>query len=486
MKEYGDYDALGLAELVAKKEVSSSELLDEVLKRARAAQAEVNCFSCLIPDIARQQIDAGLPESPFSGVPFPTKDLHVAIDGAPLTNGSISFKDNIADFDSTVVQRYRKAGLLLFARTNTPEFGITSTTESRLYGPTRNPWDVSRTSGGSSGGSSAVVASGVVPLAQASDGGGSTRIPAGCTGLVGMKPSRGRIPMGPPRTEGWQGLTTTHAVSRTVRDNAALMDLTHGPETGSRYIAPPPERSYLSELERDPARLKIAVWKEAPNGTKPDPDADEGLRNTAKLLESLGHHVEEAGPQLDGELLGKSFSHVLSAHSAAFARIREEALGRELSDDELEPVTRRMVEIGRQLPMERLVRADLVFQETTIKFQSWFDKGGYDLVLAPTMARKPDKLGILHLDTADMKAFSQTVTTFAPWTSVFNVTGTPSLSLPLHWTPPEDGAPCGLPIGMMFTARIGGEGLLYSFAGQMERAAPWAHRRPPVWVGDLA
>ncbi|MCF6328576.1 MAG: amidase, partial [Henriciella sp.] len=273
MDDYATYDGMGLAELVSRGEVTPGELLSEALSRAERAQSELNCFANLFPEIAEAQIADTIPDGPFKGVPYPTKDLGVAIKGAPLTNGAQAWKDNVSPCDSVITERYKAAGMTLFGTTTTPEFGLTTTTESTLYGQTRNPWDVTRTSGGSSGGASSAVAAGVVPLAQASDGGGSIRIPAACCGLFGMKPSRGRTPMGPETTEGWNGQSVTHAVSRSVRDNAALLDATAGREIGSRYDAPPPDGTFLSALNADPKPLRIALWGTAPNGTRPDTQA---------------------------------------------------------------------------------------------------------------------------------------------------------------------------------------------------------------------
>ncbi len=477
MDDYTDYDALGLADLVAKGETSPSELLEAALVRAEAAQDQLNCFSALFPEIGRAQIEAGLPEGPFKGVPFATKDLGVEIAGAPITNGSVACKGHVAARDTTLAARYRATGLVFFGQTTSPENGLTTTTESALYGQTRNPWDLSRTSGGSSGGASACVSSGVIPLAQASDGGGSIRIPAACTGLFGMKPSRGRIPMGPERTESWNGLSTIHAVSRSVRDNAALMDATAGPETGQRYHCPPPASSFLAALERDPAPLRIGVWATAPNGVAPDPDAREGLEATMKLLEELGHIVDDADPGLDGDALEKGMLMVVSAHTAAFAAAREADLGRSLRDDELEPVTRRMVELGKTVPMVELVDADAAFQRAAITFESWMNTGRYDVVLSPTLSRKPDLLGTLSLSPTDFDAYAGAVQSFAPHCAAYNQMGLPAMSAPLHWT--DD----GIPIGMMFGARYGREDLLYALAGQLERAQPWSGKRPPVFVG---
>ncbi|MEM9841599.1 MAG: amidase [Pseudomonadota bacterium] len=477
MDNYAAYDAMGLAELVRKGDVSASELLSEAVTRSQAAQKELNCFSAMFPEVAEGQIADGLPEGPFHGVPMAVKDLGFEIKGQPITNGSLAFKGNIAEQDSVLCTRYKAAGFTLFGQTTSPEFGLTTTTESLLYGATRNPWDLSRTSGGSSGGASSVVAAGIIPLAHASDGGGSIRIPAGCTGLFGMKPSRGRTPMGPATTEGWNGQSTVHAVSRSVRDNAALLDVTHGRETGARYVAPAPDSTFLSALDSDPKPLKIALWTTAPNGTRPSADAQAGLDATRKLLEALGHHVEEAGPDLDGEALGKSLIATVSAAIAMVMEARGEALGRSLGPDDMEPVTARFVEFGNSIPMKELMKATQASITAGLVYDRFLVDGGYDMVLSPTISRVPDKIGVLSLNPDDVDAYTEAVTTFAPWCAISNQAGSPAMSVPLHWTDEN------LPIGMMFGARCGEEWALYQLAGQLERAAPWAHRRPPFWVG---
>ncbi|CAI8393690.1 MAG: amidase [Hyphomonadaceae bacterium] len=477
MDDYANYDALGLAELVRTRQISAEEVLDAALVRAEKAQPELNCFANMFPDIARSQIKDGLRAGPFMGVPYPTKDLAVQIKGAPLTNGSRAWKDNVSDVNSVITERFKTAGMTLFGTTTSPEFGLTTSTESMLFGQTGNPWDKTRTSGGSSGGASAAVAAGVVPIAQASDGGGSIRIPAACTGLFGMKPSRGRTPMGPTTTEGWNGQSCTHAVSRTVRDNAALLDATHGKESGSRYDAPAPDGSFLSALDRDPKPLRIAVWNEAPNGTTADADAQAGIDTTRRLLESLGHEIEDASPALDGEALSKGLVMTISAAMAMNFEARAEILGRPLGNDDLEPVTQNMYNLGKTVPMLELMRANQAAIQAAMVFEAFLDAGRYDFILAPTLSRKPDKLGILSLNPVDFDAYGEAVSSFAPWCSVFNQMGAPAMSVPLHWTDDQ------LPIGMMFGGRCGAERALFQLAGQLERAAPWANKRPPVWVG---
>ncbi len=470
--DYDKLDAIGMSRLVARKEITASELLDEALTRADTAQDAFNCFTHIFEDRARKQIADGLPQSELSGVPFATKDLAIAVSGVELTGGSRLFKGYVPDVSSELVSRYEAAGIVVFAQTTSPEYGLTTSTESALYGQTKNPWDVTRTSGGSSGGASACVAAGVIPMAQASDGGGSIRIPAACTGLFGMKPSRGRIPMGPGRTENWNGLSTVHAVSRSVRDNAALMDLTHGPEIGSRYHAPDPLTSFLSSSKMNPGPLSVAVWETAPNGTRPDADAQAGLDATVLLLESLGHKVTRDAPAVDGEALSKGLLMVISAHVAALVEARLQLLQRKLRDEDLETVTRAMLELGKTVPMLEMAKADAAFMQAAHDYQVWMDAGLYDVVLMPTLSRKPDKLGVLNLSPDDMDAYTKAVGSFAPHCAFFNQIGAPAMSVPLHWT--DD----GLPLGMMFGARYGEAGLLYSLAGQLEDAQPWAHRRP--------
>lgn len=477
MDEYGQYDAMGLGELVAKREVSAEELLTAAMERAEKAQSELNCFSALFPELAHAQIREGLPESPLSGVPFATKDLAVEIKSAPLTNGSNLFKGNVASRDSVLVERYRKAGLVLFGQTTSPEYGLTTSTESALYGQTRNPWNLKRTSGGSSGGASSVVASGVLPMAQASDGGGSIRIPAACTGLFGMKPSRGRIPMGPGKTENWNGLSTVHAVSRSVRDNAVLMDLTHGREIGSRYVAPDPKTSFLTASQTRPGPLRVGLWVNAPNGTKPDVDAHKGLYDTVRLLQDLGHWVEDADPHLDGEELGKAMLMVISGSIAALVDDRAQARGSDLRENDLEAVTHSMAALGRSVPMSEIARADQAFMTAGIKFEAWMNEGNYDVCIMPTLSREPVMLGDLSLSPTDLDAYRQLVASFAPHCAVFNMIGCPAMSVPLHWSKN------GLPLGMMFGARYGEEALLYQLAGQLEEAKPWFNRTPEHFYG---
>src|SRR6201994_1108419 len=296
-REYGKYDGVGLAELVRKKQVSAAELLDEAIARTAKVDPKINAVVVKHYDYAKKQIDKGLPDGPFTGVPFLLKDLDL-IDGTVTTFGASLYKDNVADHTGTLAQRFLNSGVTVFGKSASPEFGLLPTTESRLHGPTRNPWNLEHSSGGSSGGAAAAVAARILPLAHASDGGGSIRIPASASGVFGLKPSRARNPLGPDRGEGWGGFSCGHVVSISVRDSAAMLDAVHGPEPSSPYVAPPPERPFAQEVGRDPGKLRIAFTDQSPYGERIDPEIAAAVRETAGLLAGLGHHVEERAPDL--------------------------------------------------------------------------------------------------------------------------------------------------------------------------------------------
>lgn len=468
------HDALGLGELVKKGEVSAIELLDASLEKAEEAQGKLNCFTRLWGDMAREQIDSGLADGPFQGVPFYVKDLGVHVKGQPMTSGSVGFKDFVCEYDSELAKRWKAAGLVLAGQTTSPEFGLTTTTESALYGNTRNPWDLERSSGGSSGGASSAVAGGVAPMAHASDGGGSIRIPAACTGLFGMKPSRGRIPFGPNKTEGWYGLSCNGAVTRSVRDSAALMDATCGYEGGARYTALETEGTYLNCAARDPKSLKIAMWEHAPSGVKPDGDVSAALDKTVKLLESLGHKVELATPKFDGDALGRAMITGIASEIANAFTTRAEAMGRELRDDDMEPVTRRFFELGNTMPARMVSEMNAHYQMAAGVFDEFM--ADYDVILASTLMRVPERLGVMSLSPSNFDEYSEAVSTYSANCAIFNQMGCPAMSVPLEWSGGDwDGG--GLPIGIMFGALHGREDLLFSLAGQLERAHPWFHKR---------
>src|SRR5438270_3229120 len=297
LREYGSYDAVGLADLVRRKQVSAKELLDEAIARTAKVDGEINAVVVKHYDYAKRQIDNGLPEGPFAGVPFLLKDLDL-LEGTRTTSGASIYKDNVADHTSTLARRFLATGVTIFGKSSTPEFGLMPTTEPRLFGPTRNPWNLEHSSGGSSGGAAAAVSARILPMAHASDGGGSIRIPASASGVFGMKPSRARNPLGPDRGEGWGGFSCGHVVSISVRDSAVMMDAIHGPEPSSLYVAPPPERPFSQEVGRDPGRLRIAFTDKSPEGNAIDPEIAAAVRDVAAMLAKLGHHVEERAPAL--------------------------------------------------------------------------------------------------------------------------------------------------------------------------------------------
>src|SRR3954447_20574295 len=320
--EYGSYDGMGLAELVRKKQVSAGELLDEAIVRTAKIDPQINAVVVKHYDHAQRQIEKGLPDGPFTGVPFLLKDLEI-LKGTRTTSGASLYQDNVPDHTGTLAQRFLRAGVTIFGKSSTPEFGLMPTTESRLFGPTRNPWNLAHSSGGSSGGAAAAVAARILPVAHASDGGGSIRIPASASGVFGLKPTRARTPLGPDRGEGWGGVSWGHVVSVTVRDSAAMLDAIHGPEASSPYVAPPPERPFLEEVGRDPGRLRIAFTDKSPYGDAIDAEIAAATRKVAALLAGLGHHVEERAPALAANP-ATVMSTIVAANTALSVRSAEQ------------------------------------------------------------------------------------------------------------------------------------------------------------------
>jgi amidase len=467
------HDAVGLAGLVRDRKVSPSELLEAAIARAEAMNPRFNFMAQKHYDFARAEIARGLPDGPFTGVPWLLKDLGTFIEGLPTEGGSLINKGLAGQFTSELVERYRRAGLVVFGKTTTPEFGLTGTTESALMGATRNPWNPERIAGGSSGGAAAAVAAGVIPAAHATDGGGSIRIPASCCGLFGLKPSRGRTPMGPYRTEGWGGMSTHHVITRSVRDSAALLDATHGVEAGSRYAAPSPEGSFLSQLEREPGRLRIALMRQPVSGAPVDPECLAALDQTARLCESLGHHVEEAAPKLDAGAMGQASFVLIASSLAADLEDRAKSLGIELGPELLEPITLGFVGYGKTTSGADFARANNTMQGASVTVAQFM--ADYDVILSPTLAAPPLMLGQINLSPGvPFPEWGQRAAMFSPFTQIANFTGQPSMSVPLGTSGN------GLPIGMLFTGRYGEEALLYALAAQLERAAPWSARRPQL------
>ena len=470
--DYDKDDGLGLAALVKRGDVSARDLLEEAILRTETIDPKINAVVMKHYDEARAQVARGLPEGPFSGVPFLLKDLHLLLEGTVTTFGSALFEGNKADHNSTLTERYLKAGLVIFGKTNSPEFGLAGTTEPRLYGPTRNPWNLDRSPGGSSGGAAAAVAAGILPFANASDGGGSIRIPAAACGLFGLKPTRGRTPMGPDRGEGWAGLSISHVVSRTVRDSAAALDATAGDAPGDPYAAPAPARPFLQEVGARPGRLRIAFTTRRSDGSQCHPDVVAAVMEAAALCETLGHHVGEAAPPLVREEISKHQATIVGANIALTFRQRAAALGREVTQNDVEHITWLIARAAEARNSADYAEATLFIHRLGRQIAAFQEN--YDVLLAPTLGVPPIPLGALNMMTEDVGEYMRVSYEYMPGTAIANMTGQPSMSVPLHWNA------AGLPVGTMFTGRFGDEATLFRLAAQLEEARPWAERRPAL------
>lgn len=469
--EYLRYDALGLAELIARKQVTPPEVLDAAIARADRLNPKLNAIIYRQDDQARKRA-AGPLSGPFAGVPFLLKDLYAIDAGHPCTNGSRFWKNFVPDHDLTLVERYKRAGLVIFGRTNTPEMGLTMATEPSALGICHNPWNLERSAGGSSGGSAAAVAARILPMAHATDGGGSIRIPAANCALVGLKPTRARNPAGPDVGEGWSGLATAHCVSISVRDSAALLDATNGPAPGDPYAAPPPARPYLQEVGADPGKLRIGLVTAGPDGEKAHAACIEGATSVGRLCASLGHHVKETEFRFETELFRWAMWTLVAANVANNLNLRARYAGRDATADDVEPVTFAMAEMGRKLPATDYARALFLIHSFGRQVAKMYQR--YDLLLSPTLANPPLPFGRCSMQNPDPQAFSREVASELKFTPIYNVSGCPAVSLPLHWT--SD----GLPVGIQFGAAFGNEALLFRIAAQMEQAQPWKDRLPPV------
>jgi amidase/6-aminohexanoate-cyclic-dimer hydrolase len=474
-REYGSYDALGLAELVRKKAVSAGELLDEALVRVERVNPRINAVVHLAVERARQAIAAGPPQGPFTGVPFLLKDLGAEAVGYPTHNGSRFFANTEWTYDSEIYLRFRAAGLVTFGRTTSPELGVGPTTEGDVYGgPTRNPWNLEHVAGGSSGGAGAAVAAGILPLAHGSDGGGSVRIPASCCGLVGLKPTRARLPDGPGAGEGWGGMSIDGVLSRTVRDTAAAIDATAGADLGQPYWAPPMERPLLEEIKTPPKRLKIAFCATTFTGAPVHGECRTAVEIAAKLCASLGHELVEARPSFDFEKAIRAWSTVVACGTALSIDLRAAALKRAPRPDELHPTIRSAAELGRRLTGPEYLAAINTVHATGRAIAKFFL--GQDLLLTATLAEPPARIGRFALDNPDFldhRLGPKGIVHYSPFCPIFNITGQPAITLPLHWSAD------GLPVGAHFAGRFGEEGLLMKLAAALEQAAPWSHRRAP-------
>lgn len=461
-KSYEEYDAVGLAELIARKEVSASEVLEAAISKTAAINSEINAVTTELYQVAREyasQPTAGF----FSGVPFLIKDLGICLAGEITTQGSRYFQYSRADYDSTLVSRYKQCGLNIFGKTNTAELGLDVTTESSLLGACRNPINTAYSSGGSSGGAAAAVAAGIVPAAHASDGGGSIRIPASCCGVFGFKPSRGVIPCGPDAGEGWAGLSTSHVITRTVRDSAAIFDFTQGYEMGAPYAPPKFSQSAYESLSQRLPPLKIAIMPDAPIPFDTHPTCIDAVEHAAKLCEHYGHYVEYAQPAINIEELMDAIYVIICANTKNLLSTCAQSSGKMVTEALLEKATWEMLQYAARYSAEDYARAVVVIHSHGRKMARFFQK--YNVLLTPTLAAEPAKIGELNNKINsydDIKAFHFDVDTrYTPFTIMFNASGQPAMSVPLY------NSACGLPIGVQFAAAFGEDLRLFQLANQL-------------------
>ncbi|HEY71336.1 MAG TPA: amidase [Anaerolineae bacterium] len=490
--EYSQYDGLGLADLVRNGEVTPLELVEEAIARIERLNPQLNAVVHKMYDIGREAAAGDLPDGPFKGVPFLLKNLLTAYDGAPLSNGCRFFKDCVSDHDSEIVKRYKAAGVITLGRTNSPEFGLTPYTEPELFGAANNPWDLTRTTGGSSGGSGAVVAARIVPMAHGGDGGGSIRIPASCCGVFGMKPTRGRNPSSFD-FEIWQGAVCEHVLTRSVRDSAAMLDATAGPTVGARFRLEPPERPYREEVGAPSGKLRIAYSSYPLLGHEVHADCEKGLAATVALCEGLGHEMIEDYPPIDGHAMAKAFLTMLCSEIWADIDEAEQLLGIKATSRHFEPATWGLGLLGKNMSGAELITALRSLERATRQIGRFFTQ--YDMFLTPALSALPVKTGELQIQGFEAVAIkilgslnaggllaafkmidsaAESVFDFVPYTVPFNVTGQPAMSVPLFWN--DD----GLPVGMHFVGQYGDEATLFRLAGQLEQAQPWADRVPPI------
>ncbi|HET6438143.1 MAG TPA: amidase [Anaeromyxobacter sp.] len=495
LPEYDRLDAIGLADLIAQRQVSAAEVLEAALERVDARNPRLNAVVARYDDEARARARSSLPAGPLSGVPFLLKDLVTAWAGHPVTDGSRYLAGLVTPEDSGVVQRLKAAGLVLFGQTNTPELGIKPVTEPQARGPCRNPWNLEHTSGGSSGGSAAAVGARIVPAAHGNDGGGSLRIPASCCGLFALKASRGRVSFGPAHGPLLSGLAIEGVITRSVRDSAALLDLLSGPCPGDPYAAPPPVRPYLAEVGGPPERLRVAVTRGSLFARATHPECAEAVERAARLLSDLGHDVEEAHPSVAVEPLIHAHLVAVAAQVAADLQRARAFLGRGPRRGELEPETAVLAAAGRRLSACQLVSAEVEMHRAARAMAAFHST--YDVLVTPTMAQPPQRIGALGLHPAERLALAAVIAVparrliealfaaVAPRTfdatgntMLFNQTGQPAMTVPLHVST------AGLPIGVQVVGRLGEEARLFHLAAQMEEAQPWTGRVPPL--ADLA
>ncbi len=467
-----ELDATAQAELVRRKEIKPIELVDAAIERIERVNPKINAVVTPMYEQARRAAEGAIPDGPFRGVPYLLKDLLASYAGARMTSGSRFMREFVSDHDSELVARLKRAGLIIVGKTNAPEFGILPTTEPKLFGPSRNPWNLERTTGGSSGGSAAAVAAGIVPMAHANDGGGSIRIPSSCCGVFGLKPTRARNPLGPDYGDVLGGLVAEHAVTRSVRDSAALLDATAGAEIGDPYCAPPAARPFAKEAGANPGRLRIAVTRQPMWPAPIHRDCVAAVEDAAKLCTELGHEVFEAAPAVNGPMLIQAFTAVWAVGVAQSVEGSAILRGRMPEKDELETLTWALYEKGRQVTGAQYLMAVAILQQTARAIGKFMTE--CDVWLTAVLAEPPVPLGSFDSPEEDpMRGFKRAVE-FCPFTALSNVTGQPAMSAPLYWNAE------GLPVGAHFAGRFGDEATLFRLAAQLEAARPWASRRPTI------
>ena len=489
--DFHTHDGLGIAELIRRREISPRDAVLSAISRIEAVNAPLNAVVHQMFDRALGEADGNIPDGPFRGVPFLLKDLVAWSEGEPVSCGSRLFKGWLPPFDSEMTRRYRRAGLIVVGKTNTPEFGLVPFTESELLGICRNPWNPAVTAGGSSGGSAVAVAAGMVPMADASDGGGSIRIPASCCGVFGLKPTRGRTPTGPAEGELWRGATVEHAITRSVRDSAALLDAVAGPDIGAPYYAPPPQRPFLDEVRTPPGRLRIAFTTEPMLGRSVESDCVRAVTDAAKLLESLGHDVVQDTFVVDRESFNEAFLTMVACELAAELDDAAKLLKRVIRRGDVEAPTWALMLIGRSISAPDYSNAVRYQQRTSRRIAEFFER--YHVHVSPVVAGPPFPHGALQPPASElaamkilgamhasrvmkaMKALERAASTVFEWmsyTPIANATGQPAMSVPLSWND------AGLPIGVHFTGRYADEATLFRLAAELEIATPWRERRP--------
>ena len=473
-KEYENYDGIGINQLLKRGEISQHEVVAAAISKIEASNPPLNAVINQMFDLALKQAGRPMPDSPLAGVPMLLKDERADYKGVVTGNGCKLYDHVVARQDAHIVKRYKAAGLIVVGKANLPELGISVSTESVRHGPARNPWNTDLTAGGSSGGSAVAVAARMVPIAHGTDAGGSIRIPASFCGAFGLKPTRARISSGPIHGEAWGGMTNEHAITRSVRDSAALLDASAGQATGDPYFPKAPDNSFLSEVERDPGRLRIGLSLTAPSGEVLDAGIVAATQRTATLLESLGHEIISLGrPPFDKKAFDDAFRIVGGSYIASSLRAIEKENGQSLLRDDIEQMTWEILEEAASVDGVSFINAREFMHGIGRQLAGWCDQ--VDVVLTPTVGCEPFPLGLLDPRRKDMfEKLWEVMRTMNPFCMIANVTGRPAMSVPIEMSL------AGMPIGMHFIGPYAGEALLFRLAGQLERAAPWDHRRPLV------